>query len=61
MVPAISAAGVAAGADGVFLEVHPSPDEAKSDAANSLALCDAAGLLRRLKAIREALSGPGKG
>jgi 2-dehydro-3-deoxyphosphooctonate aldolase (KDO 8-P synthase) len=56
MVPTIVKAAVAAGADGVFLEVHPEPDKAKSDAANSLALSDAPGLLAALKRIHEALA-----
>ena len=54
MVPTIAKAAVAAGADGVFLEVHREPDRAKSDAANSLALAEAAGLLATLKAIKAA-------
>ena len=58
MVPTICRAAVAAGADGVFLEVHPDPDAAKSDAANSLALADAPALLSQLKAIRGALRRP---
>ncbi len=33
MAPVLARAAVAAGADGLFLEVHPRPDEAKSDAA----------------------------
>ncbi|MCD6405693.1 MAG: 3-deoxy-8-phosphooctulonate synthase, partial [Planctomycetes bacterium] len=53
MVPVISAAAVAAGADGVFLEVHPRPDEARSDAPNTLGLGDAPALLATLKAVRE--------
>jgi len=57
MVPTIVKAAVAAGADGVFLEVHPDPDKAKSDAANSLALSDAPELLASLKRIHEALAG----
>jgi 2-dehydro-3-deoxyphosphooctonate aldolase (KDO 8-P synthase) len=56
MVPTIAKAAVAAGADGLFLEVHPDPDRAKSDAANSLALGDAPGLLAVLKSIRAAVS-----
>ena len=55
MVATIARAAVAAGADGVFLEVHPEPDRAKSDAANSLALSDAEDLLVSLKRIHAAL------
>lgn len=35
-IPHIAAAGVVCGADGVFLEVHPRPEKALSDGANSL-------------------------
>ena len=34
----LARAGVAAGVDGVFMEVHENPPQAKSDAANALAL-----------------------
>jgi 2-dehydro-3-deoxyphosphooctonate aldolase (KDO 8-P synthase) len=54
MVPAICLAAAAVGADGVFLEVHPDPEKAQSDAANSLALSDAPALLRKLKSVSEA-------
>lgn len=60
MVPTICRAAVAAGADGVFIEVHPDPDSARSDAANSMALADAAALLQELKSIRAALAAPGE-
>ncbi len=36
LVPAVARAGVAAGADGLLLEVHPRPAEALSDGAQSL-------------------------
>ncbi len=44
-------AGVAAGVDGVFMEVHEEPNRAKSDAANALRLDKVEGLLRRLVAL----------
>ena len=44
-------AGVAAGVDGVFMEVHEEPSRAKSDAANALRLDKVEGLLRRLVAL----------
>uniref|UniRef100_B0T3H2 3-deoxy-8-phosphooctulonate synthase n=1 Tax=Caulobacter sp. (strain K31) TaxID=366602 RepID=B0T3H2_CAUSK len=50
-VPIIAKAAVAAGADGVFLEFHPEPDKALCDAPSCLALGDAAGLLKTLKAL----------
>jgi 2-dehydro-3-deoxyphosphooctonate aldolase (KDO 8-P synthase) len=44
-------AGVAAGVDGVFMEVHEEPTRAKSDAANALRLDRLEVLLRRLVAL----------
>lgn len=49
----LARAGVAAGVDGIFMEVHEAPPRAKSDAANALALADVEPLLRRLAAIHE--------
>jgi 2-dehydro-3-deoxyphosphooctonate aldolase (KDO 8-P synthase) len=47
----LASAGVAAGVDGVFLEVHEDPPRAKSDAQNALRLDLLESLLRRLMAI----------
>jgi 2-dehydro-3-deoxyphosphooctonate aldolase (KDO 8-P synthase) len=47
----LASAGVAAGVDGVFLEVHEDPSRAKSDAQNALHLDLLEPLIRRLKAI----------
>jgi 2-dehydro-3-deoxyphosphooctonate aldolase (KDO 8-P synthase) len=47
----LAAAGVAAGVDGVFLEIHEDPSRAKSDAQNALRLERLEPLLRRLMAI----------
>jgi 2-dehydro-3-deoxyphosphooctonate aldolase (KDO 8-P synthase) len=47
----LASAGVAAGVDGVFLEVHEEPARAKSDAQNALRLDRLEPLLRRLAAI----------
>jgi 2-dehydro-3-deoxyphosphooctonate aldolase (KDO 8-P synthase) len=47
----LARAGVAAGVDGIFLEVHEEPARAKSDAQNALRLDLLAPLLRKLKAI----------
>jgi 2-dehydro-3-deoxyphosphooctonate aldolase (KDO 8-P synthase) len=52
-VPVIAKAAVAAGANGVFLEFHPRPDEALCDGPSTLPLEAAAGLLRTLKALHE--------
>jgi 2-dehydro-3-deoxyphosphooctonate aldolase (KDO 8-P synthase) len=47
----LASAGVAAGVDGVFLEVHEEPAKAKSDAQNALALALLEPLLGRLVRI----------
>ena len=47
----LASAGVAAGVDGVFLEVHDAPERAKSDAQNALALDRLEALLVRLMAL----------
>jgi 2-dehydro-3-deoxyphosphooctonate aldolase (KDO 8-P synthase) len=46
-------AGIAVGADGIFLETHPDPSRAKSDGANMLPLELLDELLRKLKLLRE--------
>jgi 2-dehydro-3-deoxyphosphooctonate aldolase (KDO 8-P synthase) len=45
----LARAGVAAGVDGIFLEVHDQPDRALSDGANSLRLAGFKPLVRRLR------------
>ena len=52
-VPILARAAVAAGADGVFLEFHPDPDNALCDGPSCLPLADAAGLLGQLKALHQ--------
>jgi 2-dehydro-3-deoxyphosphooctonate aldolase (KDO 8-P synthase) len=54
--PLLAASGVAAGADAVFMEVHPDPDRALCDGANSLPLEAVEPLLIRLQAIHRAIS-----
>ncbi len=54
--PALAQAAVAAGADGIFMEVHPDPDRALCDGPNSLRLDGLNDLIIKLKAIREAVS-----
>ncbi|MGC2401497.1 MAG: 3-deoxy-8-phosphooctulonate synthase [Acidobacteriaceae bacterium] len=53
-IPVLARAAVAAGVDGVFLEVHDDPANAKSDGANALNLKDLRPLLETLLAIRAA-------
>ena len=49
--PCMAAAGITAGANGVFLEVHPRPEKALSDGKNSLPLQDLRPLLIRLQKL----------
>jgi 2-dehydro-3-deoxyphosphooctonate aldolase (KDO 8-P synthase) len=58
-IPLLARAAVAAGVDGVFMEVHDNPAEAKSDGANALPLSELEAVLQELLAIRSALR-PGK-
>ncbi len=53
-VPVLSRAAVAAGIDGLYLEVHKNPQAALSDSANTLYLKDLEGLLKTLKNIAAA-------
>ena len=47
----LAAAGVAAGVDGVFMEVHEEPTRARSDAGNALRLSDLEALMQKLQRI----------
>jgi len=55
-VPTLAKAAVAAGADGLFLETHPDPDQAPSDGPNMIPLAELPVLLIRLLRIREAVA-----
>jgi 2-dehydro-3-deoxyphosphooctonate aldolase (KDO 8-P synthase) len=55
-IPVLTRAAVAAGVDGVFLEVHDNPAEAKSDGANALHLNRLKGVLEQLLAVHQAVS-----
>ena len=56
LIETIARAAIATGADGLFMETHPNPAEAKSDGANMLRLDLVDGLLRRLTALRRAVN-----
>jgi 2-dehydro-3-deoxyphosphooctonate aldolase (KDO 8-P synthase) len=58
MVAYLARAAVACGCDGVFLETHPRPDEAKSDGPNMIALDDLPALVETCLRLRQALSAP---
>jgi 2-dehydro-3-deoxyphosphooctonate aldolase (KDO 8-P synthase) len=54
-IPVLTRAAVAAGVDGIFMEVHDNPKEAKSDGANALESTKLRGLLKELQAVKNAL------
>ena len=55
LIETVAKAGIAVGADGIFLETHEDPSVAKSDGANMLRLDLLEGLLERLIRIRQAV------
>ena len=55
MIETIAKAAIATGVDGIFLETHPNPRQAKSDGANMLNLNTLEELLSKLVRIRKSL------
>src|SRR5216684_1093731 len=55
-IPVLARAAVAAGVDGVFMEVHDNPKEAKSDGANALESTKLRGVLKELLAVYRAVA-----
>ena len=55
MISTIAKAAIAVGTDGLFLETHPDPSQAKSDGANMLRLDLLEGLIKTLIPIRQAI------
>ena len=55
LVPSMALAAVAAGADGLMIEVHPDPAHAFSDGEQSLTPAQFDELMKKVKRIREAL------
>jgi 2-dehydro-3-deoxyphosphooctonate aldolase (KDO 8-P synthase) len=55
-IPLLARAAVAAGVDGMFMEVHDNPKEAKSDGANALESTKLRGVLKELLAIKKAMA-----
>ena len=53
-IPTLALSAIAAGADGLFLETHPRPDQAPSDGPNMLPLADLAALLDRVMQVWQA-------
>jgi 2-dehydro-3-deoxyphosphooctonate aldolase (KDO 8-P synthase) len=56
LIETIAKAAIAVGADGLFIETHPTPATAKSDGANMLSLDRMEGLLERLVRVRQAVA-----
>lgn len=56
MIETIACAGIAVGADGLFIETHPEPSKAKSDGANMLHLDHLETLLEKLVRIRQVVN-----
>ena len=56
LIGTMARAGIAVGADGIFLETHPDPSKAKSDGANMLALELLDDLLGKLTALRDVVN-----
>jgi len=55
-IPVLARAAVAAGVDGIFVEVHDNPAQAKSDGPNALELSRLRGVLEQLLAVRKAVT-----
>jgi 2-dehydro-3-deoxyphosphooctonate aldolase (KDO 8-P synthase) len=58
-IPVLARAAVAAGVDGIFVEVHDNPAQAKSDGPNALELSKLRGVLEQLLAVRKAVTSQG--
>jgi 3-deoxy-7-phosphoheptulonate synthase len=58
LVPPISLAAVAAGVDGLIVEVHPSPDQALSDGAQTLTPANFEKLMAQVRTLAEAMGRP---
>ncbi|MGA9527559.1 MAG: 3-deoxy-8-phosphooctulonate synthase [Terriglobales bacterium] len=54
-IPVLARAAVAAGVDGIFMEVHDNPKDAKSDGANALDTRNLRTVLKELQAVRQAI------
>lgn len=55
LIETIARAGIAVGADGLFIETHPTPETAKSDGANMLRLSELPKLMEHLAKIRNVI------
>ena len=55
LVPPMSKAAVACGADGILVEVHPNPEKAKTDGQQTLSVAEFGKLMQELKPVAEAV------
>ncbi|PYX36663.1 MAG: 3-deoxy-8-phosphooctulonate synthase, partial [Acidobacteria bacterium] len=55
-IPVLARAAVAAGVDGIFLEVHDNPKQAKSDGPNALDSRKLRGVLKELLTVHKGLA-----
>ena len=55
-IPVLARAAVGAGVDGIFMEVHDNPKQAKSDGANALESTNLRGVLKELLAVHKAVA-----
>jgi 2-dehydro-3-deoxyphosphooctonate aldolase (KDO 8-P synthase) len=55
LIETVAKAGIAVGADGIFIETHPTPETALSDGANMLRLDLLEDLLQKLTRVRESI------
>lgn len=56
MIETIARAAIAVGVDGIFMETHPNPDQAKSDGKNMLQLSEVEPLLKKLIALKQVVN-----
>ena len=54
--PVLAKAAVSVGVDGLFMETHPNPDNAKSDGPNMVPLGEMEELLKKLQRVYEAVN-----
>ena len=55
-IPVLARAAAAAGVDGIFLEIHDNPKQAKSDGANALESTNLRGVLKEVLAVQKAVA-----
>jgi 3-deoxy-7-phosphoheptulonate synthase len=55
LVPPMTKASIACGADGILIEVHPDPEKALTDGSQTLSVKDFAKLVKECRAVAEAV------